>query len=491
MSNQQPPWQPYQGQPHHGQPHHGYQGRPQPAQPYPQHPSQHAAPYPGGGYPGAPQEGRRPPKRGTKGKVFLAIAGVVVVVAAAVTGVVLYTGGGSGGGPDFAERPGAEEVAFPDLGKLGYDAGPDAVCESLGKIMTARGYERAGSSSKFGITCFFDTPAASVLKDGTTHLSVGIFVIRGADADRGYRLKIDSITRFREKPTARESFVLSELTEFPSGDEGFFAHSEFKGNPDKHSLATVGFRSGDDTVVMEINGSIRNLSGDQPNDAMPEAELYGEAVDIVKAMNGDGSAGAPRIKPAPTQEYPGLPPLKKPRLAEGDGADGQCAAITTAAQQLVMKLKKADVASSTSTVLCHYDHAADYHQKRILHRLEVTVRDFSANQKLSASGELGRDLLTIFEQAAEKPQSGDKRKSTQGPLYSLPVGTSGYMVYTKQEGADGKSSAWIKAAYVQDNIYYRFYLTGARFADGTTDPVALPEEQLVADLLKILTAMDR
>lgn len=439
---------------------------------------------PGAAGPGAP--------RSKKPIVITAIIGALVLIGAGVAGVVFLSGDDRPDRPDMVTNPHFDGLAFPDPAALAYDKGADAVCEAVGKTMLARGYQLLSVTDARGVNCRFGTPGTSVLEEGAYNLTTDVFVAHGPGAVTAYDNFLTATVRTRDKFRADPQFVFSELYELKLGEEGFFSHSEFKPGPAGN--ATAAFRSGEATFYISIGGVITRLGKDEKEDPITEEITRREVVDIVKSLTGDKSAGPSQIKPSPLKDLQGLPPLGSPRLPNAGDATGKCAPVTEFAGRLGLETDKtASLTGRQSGVLCVYKPSDEtYRQKNdfITRNVEVTARDYKdAPEHTLPSEDLASDLRTIVEQSKDG-------KTTPGELYRLPVGQSGYLVYTKSEttqAGDVRSSGRLTAAYILDEVYIKITISGATWTHPQrlkTIPVALSEQALVNDLTTLLTAMN-
>ncbi|PWV72560.1 hypothetical protein SAMN05421630_11279 [Prauserella marina] len=465
----------------------GYQGPPQPP------PGQGGGPYPGGGYqhrPPYPPTPPEPPRPNRKRKLTAIVVTVVLVVAAGVTGVLLLTGG-EGDRPELAARPGAQETAFPDIASFDYDAGEDAVCEALLTPMSSRGYELRSSSSEYGVTCTFGTPTTSALEDGVTDLHASVFLIRG-DAERAYAMKLGSTERFMRDYANDSASEIGELQGVPIGDEGYFQSTEFPetGN----TRATAAFLSGNEMVGIDLGGHLVALGRDAVSEPLTDDVLYDEMIDIVKTLNGDGTAGEARISPSKAEEYPDLPELGDPELPSDGTGEARCAPVTGVAEQFGMATKKTDaVGGQVPVTLCEYGiPAEDRHETRAGGNLHVSVSDYTGVENLPASTELTRRLRFIIENVVNESAPDNHQKLTLGPIYTLPAGQSGYMVYTRSDAKKygSGSTGTLEAAYLVGEVYYEIRLHGATYPGELTTPEARSEDELIGDLMTVLTSMD-
>lgn len=458
----------------------------------PPQPGQWQSPAPHG-YPAPrPPEYDAPARRPKRGRIVVSVIVAVVLVAAGVTGVLMWTGEDR---PDLAAGPDLGEIAFPDPGALAYDKGADAACAAVGKTLTTRGYELIKASDDYGVNCVASTPGPSLIEDGAHDFQVTVFMIRGDEAASAYDNFLTAAERTHDKFKSGGMFTVSDVQEFPVGEEGHFYYSEFAGNPNAYANATASFRSGDDTFQIAASGSIVRLGEDNPDEAVSENVMRDEIVDVVKSLSGDGSAGEPRITAPDMADYPGLEDLGEPTLAD-TAAEQACAPATAVAEQFGLVVDSTDASGASSpTILCKYASAEDIYDRMgdntvESFRIEIVAKNYSDEAAISPSSELGRDLQTILE---ETPSASDQELE-RGKLYRLPAGESGYLIYSRSRSgmnssAGEKSSARLRAGYVVGNAYYRVEVAGARYPAGSYDPVALPEKELVDRLVRVLTPL--
>ncbi|MGP4113027.1 hypothetical protein ACTWP5_19210 [Streptomyces sp. 4N509B] len=482
----QPQYQPQFPSSHPQQPpHQQYQ---QPAQavasppPYPQP----AAAGPGGPpVPPPPAAGRS-----KRPKVLLAIVVVLVLLAGAVGAGVLLLGGDDR--PAMATHPDLTELSFPDADALSYEEGEDAHCAAVEELLAPRGYALFNTEGGNGISCMLGTPGTSSLEDGSTSISLQVALTRGGEAGSQYERYLDTTVEGTENLAEDTSFTFSELYEFPVGEEGFLSQNEWTGGPS--GSATAGFRSGDDTFYVHLSGSVLRHDEDTPNELLTMDVTRQELVDVVKALGGDDSAGEPLITPVEMATYEGLPELDAPGLAEGASAEERCAVVADVAAELGSDPDSVNSADGTvPTTVCSYQRSLeteDYGANGMpMWRIEVTEDAYgSAPENLIPTEELGRDLGDIMSEPEDPFMEGDV--ITLGELYELPVGESGYMIYSHSVGEHSYgSSTQLRAGYVLDNgAYMQFRVTGGEYGDDGFEGYS--EEALVEVFMDLLTAMD-
>ncbi|MEO3752471.1 hypothetical protein [Streptomyces sp. B6B3] len=482
MSSPYPQHQPSPYQNQH-QPQAQAAGPPSYPGPYPQSdPPRH------GGPPAPPPAGRS-----KRPKVILAIVAALVLVAGAVGAWLVLLGGGGPDRPEMATHDDLSELPFPDAGALSYEEGVDAHCAAVEELMAARGYVLLGTEEGNGISCILGAPGTSQLEDGSLSLSVQVALTRGGGARSAYDAYLESTVNGRENLADDTTFTFSELYDFPSGEEGFLSQSEWSRGPS--GSATAGFRSGDDTFFVYLSGSVNHVDEDTPNEPLPMDLTRQELVDIVKTLGGDESAGEPRITQAEMAEYPDLPELTEPRLADGDSPVARCAAVTSFAEGLGSDVEDLSFGTSSPALTqCHYSLGVDnarFGENGLPHyRVEVHEYDYSdASENLFPTEDLGSDLQTIMAEPENPALEGDE--VILGELYELPVGESGYMIHSRSEGEYSSGfSTEVRAGYVVGNgdIYVSIRLTGGEY--GANGFEGYGEDALIPVLADLLTAMD-
>ncbi|MEO3750104.1 hypothetical protein [Streptomyces sp. B6B3] len=476
-SNYQQPQRPHQQQPYQQQPpqQQPYYAAPQQAAPQQGGP-QHGAPYypPGGA---APQ----PPGGGKKRGPLIAVA-VVVAIALGVGGVMFLGGDddggpGGGGGSDVAltPNPDLEPMDFPDAQALGYDEGADAACEAVSEIMTARGYEfQSAENNDGGIDCWYATPAASSFEDGTNHITANVYMSMGAVAEDAYASFTSAMASYTEGENGGGT-TYGPLYELPVGEEGWIRHNQ----TDVRGDGTASFRKEGTTFYVTAYGWIEQGDTDEP---LTEETTFREITDIITALGG-GEAGEPQISESAAEEYPGeLPEFGDPVLpAEGSGEE-RCAALTTVAtEQLdsqVMGTGTDTIGGVVPTTFCNYEPAESaYGQSDTgIRNIRLTMNNYTDNDVSYAAGDLGSQLRHTMERT--------ETEDGFGQLYALPAGTSGYMIYN----ADEYGSSFLEAGWVVGDNYITISLSGFLVIEGF-DQRAFTEEEMVADLSALLTAM--
>ncbi len=462
---QQPQQPPYYAAPQHGGPQHGG----------PQHPGAYHPP--GGMAPGAALP---PPGGGRKRGPLIAVV-LVVVLALGVAGVMFLGGGddgdGGGGGSDVAmtAHPDLKPMDFPDARALGYDEGADAACEAVSEIMVARGYEfQSAENNDGGIDCWYATPAASSFQDGTNYFRANVYMSMGSVAEDAYASFTSAIASYEEGE--RGESMWGPLYEFPVGEEGWIRYNtEGTGRGD----GTSSFRKADTTFYVTAFGWVE---GGDTDEALTEETTFREVTDIVTALGG-GDAGEPQISESAAEEYPGeLPEFGDTLLPTEGSAEERCAPLTTVATEQLDSQAETINVGGTGTVpitSCVYGPAeAAYGMENVgIRNTRIEMNDYSGTDTFYPAGELGSSLRHTMDLAATE--------EGYGQLYALPAGTSGYMIYRD----DGYGNGHLEAGWVVGDYYVNVTL-GGFFNAGDFDTRALTEEEMVADLSALLTALD-
>ncbi|WP_129843731.1 hypothetical protein [Streptomyces sp. RFCAC02] len=441
-------------------------------------PYAYGAPPPQGGYlPGPPP----PPARRSRA---LWIVAAVVAAALAVGGVLFL--GGDGGGEDPADEvaltphPTLEPVDFPDARALGYEAGPEAACSAVSQTMLARNYEfQSAETDEGGIECHYNTPGASTLEDGDYSIMTNVHMAVGDQADEVYD-RFSSVIR-SSVGGGGENMTWSPLYEFPVGDEGWIVHNQNLQTDMERGDGTASFRQGDTAFHIVVYGWIGHPDG--ANEPLTEEITFREITDIVRSLGGASPAGEPQISPSPAVEYPGLEDFGDPLLPVTGTAEERCAAVTAVAvDQLDVQLQGASVSEEPDDIVpqtdCVYEPSeAAYGRVDVgIRNIRIHVEDLSRSDAMYPAGELGADLRFAMEELRDSPGAG--------PLRILPAGTSGYLVYED----DGSGHGNLRAGYVVGDHYVDITL-GGFYNAGDFDTRALTEEEMVADLSLLLTAM--
>ena len=334
------------------------------------------------------------------GKKQLVIA-LVVIAVLGVGGGVWFWLNQDDAGPD---RSGP---AFPDLNALGLDAGGGLaeLCATVGRTMTARGYQQvtAPSQDRAAATCRFITPGLSFLADGAPSLNVDFAVWRD-DAERRYGLLRDGVTDH-------------EVTSWPVGDVGFVGFRQLSG---QWSEIRAVSRSGDDVVAIILWGATQR--GSVKTEALAEGVARDEITDVLRALSGDSEQGKPRIvTPATLEQASYLAGLTAPRLPALGPSEEACAAFGDIAGKTGTQehYVKADLPTEghlgSPTYSCRFatpdpDHTPEEDLRRVVEVEFVT----NAEDWFRVSTFLASDMLA----------AGDV------PRYELPVGDGGYASYT-------------------------------------------------------------
>jgi hypothetical protein len=332
------------------------------------------------------------------GKKRLVIA-LVVIVALGVGGGLWFWLNQDDAGPD---RSGP---AFPDLDALGLDAGSAELCATLGRTMTARGYQQvdAPSQDRAAATCRFITSGLSFLADGSHSLNVDFAVWRG-DAERRYGIVRDDVTGH-------------EVTPWPVGDVGFVG---FWQPSEQWSELRAVSRSGNDVVAITLWGAIQR--GSVETEALAEGVARDEITDILRALSGDGKPGKSRIvTPQALEQAPYLTDLTAPRLPALGPSEEACAAF-------------GDIAGKTGTQE-HYDKA-DLPTEGYAGPPTYTCRFATPDPDHTPEEDLRRvvevEFITNTEDWFRVPTfiAWDMLADGETPQYELPVGNGGYASYT-------------------------------------------------------------
>ncbi|MDT0342862.1 hypothetical protein [Streptomyces litchfieldiae] len=455
---------------------------PQPSpQPPPYHyggPSQSPGAYPG------PPPGGHPPRGPKQSRALIAIVAVLAVLAAGVGAVLFLGGGGDGDGGGSGDEvqltphPTLEPMEFPDAQALDYAAGPDAACAAVSEIMVARNYEFQSARAKDGgIDCWYATPATSSIEDGTYHFSANVYMSVGDAAEPAYDAFFPGSNRFAD-------LEYGPLYEFPVGEEGWIIHNRNLAAGMERGDGSASFRQGETTFYVLVYGWIVHPDG--ANEPLTEEVTFREITDIVKSLGGDDSAGEPQLSESAAQEYAGLEDFGEPMLPMEGSGEERCAAVTAAAtEQLDVKVKGTTVDDGPETTIpstsCVYEpsDAAYGIDNTGIRNIRVTVEDYSETDPdvMYPAGELGYDLRSTMDRLGEAEGAG--------PLYALPAGTSGYLIYEDDGGGHGQ----LDAGYVVGD-YYISITYGGFFNAGDFNTRALTEEEMVNDLSLLLTAMN-
>ena len=208
-------------------------------------------------------------------------------------------------GEDLPKNAALAQLAFPDLGALRHGDGVDAMCGSVEKAMTPRGYRRisAGETSG-GINCRFITPGLSLLTDGAIMMSSDVASWRGDTEDLFQRF-YDQAVRMRDAELKNPSYASSKIEHFPAGDGGYIFHRVTKAVSATNARTDTEavFRSGDDLMWVALWGNVHRAAKGGERvlaDPLTEEITYREISDIVKALSGDGQPRARRRSPSPT-----------------------------------------------------------------------------------------------------------------------------------------------------------------------------------------------
>ncbi|TDC79715.1 hypothetical protein [Streptomyces hainanensis] len=446
-------------------------------------PYQHGAPPPGYGHPVPPVPGGPAPRRA---RPWWALVALVAVLA--VGGVVVTTLGGGGddegpgdGEPRLTTHPTLEPLGFPDALALDYEAGPDAACAAVSETMLARNYElQSADSEDGGVDCWYNTPAASTLDDGTYRFTANVYMSVGEVAGPAYD-RFTSVMRSNVGGGGTD-MVWSPLYELPVGDEGWIVHNQNLAAGLERGDGTASFRQGDTTFYVLVYGWTVRHAG--PSEPLTEETTFREITDIVRSLGGDTSAGAPQLSASPAQEYPGLEDFGDPMLPlEGSGQE-RCAALTAVVTSQLDGQVMGEVVDDGPEVTipvaaCNYEPAeAAYGQEGVaIRNIRLSVRDYTTSEVMYPAGELGSQLRSTMDNLRDSAGAG--------PLYTLPAGTSGYLVYEDDGGGHG----FLDAGYVVGDRYVAIQISGFHNAGGF-DTRALTEEELVGDLSTLLTAMN-
>lgn len=440
------------------------------------------SPYPPG-HPGGLGPGPRPP--GDSKRVVIAIVAAVALVAIVVGGVLLSGGedggdgdGGSGGDAELTRHPtlDASGIPFPDPQQLSYGEGPEAACGAVSEIMLARGYEfESAGEDRGGVDCWYAAPASATLEDGTRYFRTNVYMEVGAGAQTTYDAFLGAMSSNHGGGTAETTW--SPLYEFPVGEEGWIVHSQDAARGD----GTASFRRGDTTFYVTTLGWTER--GEQ-DEALTEELTFREITDVVTALGG-GQAGEPQISESAAKEYPGgLPDFGDPLPpTEGSGPE-RCAALTAVAtEQLYVQVNGefTDDDSIIPSFGCTYEPAESAYELDnvpIHSSIRIQVEDYSPSEVDYAQGALGRRLRSVMDDYYSEESGG-------GPLYSLPAGTSGFVI-TKESTSDTSS---LEAAYVVGDYYVNITIGGFFSGEGF-DTRALTEEELISDLTALLNAMN-
>jgi hypothetical protein len=420
-----------------------------------------------------------PPRRPKRTAVVIAVIAVVAVIAAGVGGVLLFGGGGGGGdggsGSDveLASNPDLKRLDFPDAQALRYDEGPEAACEAVSEIMLARGYEfESAKNNDGGIDCWYGTPAASSIEDGTNYFRANVYMAVGDIAETAYDRFLSGISS--QHGGGGADMTWSPLYAFPVGEEGWIVHNQDTDRGD----GTSSFRKGQTTFYVTAFGWVEHGENDE---ALTEDVTLREITDIVTALGG-GEAGASQISESMAEEYPGdLENLGEPLLPVGGAEADLCTAVTAAAEQLDVQLVGPtggiETMGPVSTSTCTYEPAdAAYGKHDVgIRNIWITQNDYTMADAMYPSGELGSHLRFTMEERGEG----------SGPLYALPAGQSGYFIYED----DGNDHGQMEAGYVVDDYYVTITINGMWDA-GDFNWRALTEEELLDDLTLLLGAMN-
>jgi hypothetical protein len=411
----------------------------------------------------------------------------VLAVIAAGVGAAFFLGGdgdgdGSGGGPggeaQLTPHPTLEPIGFPDARALDYDAGPDAACAAVSETMLARNYElQKAQPENGGADCWFGTPAAATLEDGTYNVTANIQVVMGEQAPDVY----DMFTSASNVGSGGADMTWSPLYELPVGEEGWIVHSQNAAAGLERGDGVATFRQEDTTYHVVVYGWIEHPEG--TSEPLPEEMTTREISDIVTGLGG-GSAGEPQLSTSAAQEYPGLESFGEPLPPTEGSGEERCAPVTAgAAEQLDVQQTTAVHDQGTEltipTTSCVYGptEAAYGADDTGIRNIRITMEDYSASEVMYPAGELGSHLRHTMETLGESEGAG--------PLYALPAGSSGYLVYN--DGGNG--SGFLDAGWVVGDYYISVTISGF-FNAGDFNTRALTEEELIADLSMLLTAMN-
>lgn len=430
------------------------------------------------GYPQQPHPAQ-PPKRRRWGVIATVVA---VVLGAGIAGGVWVLQGDSGssaGQENLPKNPNLETMPVPDPGKLGYDEGVTKMCDSVEKVMSQRGYKRATEGdTEGGIYCRSVTPALSLLEDGSYSLLADIVIWRDHAEDRYQRL-LDKATRQRDAQAKNPEYRLSKIEQFPAGDAGYIYHREADTRGMNRGDTEAVFRSGDDTIMVSVWGSIQHTGGKlgepAPSEPLTEEITYREITDILRALTGEGQPGEPQITEPNLQENPTLAALADLELPAGGEV---CEKVATVAGQLAVKRKSGSG--------CVFEPDADeddpnYFQEGYVQReMTIGVKALAETANVTAADQMGMDLKDLTQRASRE----DGADLQLGTLYELPVGDGGYAIHYAVKDGFGH----IQSGYVIDGtIYTLIDIKGFKVAGG--ENTALTEDVLVADLVTVLTAM--
>lgn len=423
-----------------------------------------------------------PPKKRT-GRVVAVIVVVLVVVLGGGVGVwVWQSGGGSSAvGEDLPKNAALAQLAFPDLGALRHGDGVDAMCGSVEKAMTPRGYRRisAGETSG-GINCRFITPGLSLLTDGAIMMSSDVASWRGDTEDLFQRF-YDQAVRARDAELKNPHYASSKIEHFPAGDGGYIFHRVTKavGATNARTDTEAVFRAGDDLMWVALWGNVHRAAKGGERvlaDPLTEEITYREISDIVKALSGDGQPGAPQITKPDLAQHPTLAATGAKPVAGGTTTEAVCGKFGAAAGKLgVVPMPKRGG--------CTYEPPDDrsYSEGSVHRTVGIAVEVKEKDSNTPAEEELARELRSLLERSSD-----DKYKF--GPVHELPLGGTGYAVLYTLEGGGGSSSGYVQAGYVVDGTTHVLVKLTSRVKNGR-DLVAPSEEALVADLVTILTAI--
>ncbi|WP_159001257.1 hypothetical protein [Streptomyces sp. SBT349] len=414
------------------------------------------------------------------------MVGTVLAVVAVGVGAVLFLGGDESAedpasGVELTPHPTLEPIDVPDARALGYASGPDTACAAVSETMFARNYEfESADTEDGGIDCRYNTPAAGTLEDGTFNIMANVYMSSGDHAEAAYD-RFSSVIR-SNVGGGGENMTWSPLYALPAGEEGWIVHNQNEEPSLERGDGTASFRQGDTTFYVLVYGWIERLDG--ANEPLTEEITFREITDIVRSLGGDPSAGGPQLSASSAVEYPGLEDFGEPMLPTEGAAEERCAAVTAVAtEQLDVRLQTASAPEDPEDVVpetdCVYgpSEAAYGRENAGIRTIRINVQDLSGSDAMYPAGELGADLRFTMDELRDSPGAG--------PLYALPAGTSGYLVYDD----DGNGHGNLRAGYVVGDHYVNLTL-GGFFNAGDFDTRALTEEEMVADLSALLTAMN-